>query len=108
SWFPLCFSLFNCVDIYTIKERKAQGKPRKVYKSRLAPTIVDWLQPTDIPAGLRLDMLLYPDEIVEDLQEASVYQSWRKNNNLLTMGAFTKDRSECLAYLQLVPLDEQV
>ncbi len=78
------------------------------FKEKSTQTIVDWLQPSDIPAGLRLDILLYPDEIVEGLEEASVYQSWRKNNNLLTMGAFTKDRSECLAYLQLVPLDEQV
>jgi hypothetical protein len=70
-------------------------------------TIIDWLQPSDIPAGLRLDISLYPDEIVEGLEEASVYQSWRKNNNQLTMGAFTKDRAECLAYLQLVPLEEQ-
>ena len=97
---------YSLEDIYKIKERRSQGKPRKPYKKRPAPVLVDWLQPADIPAGLKLDYLLYHENI--DLSEAAVYQSWRKNNNLLTVGAFSKDRSECLAYLQLVPLDEQV
>ena len=97
---------YSLEDIYKIKERREQGKPRKPYKKRLAPILIDWLQPGDIPAGLKLDYLLYHENI--DLAEAAVYQSWRRNNNLLTMGAFSKDRSECLAYLQLVPLHEQV
>jgi hypothetical protein len=75
-------------------------------KRKPEPVLIDWLQPGDIPAGLRLDQLLYSDEI--DLAEAAVYQSWRRNNNRLTMSAFSKDRSECLAYMQLVPLKEAV
>jgi hypothetical protein len=96
---------YSLEDIYQLKERREQGKPRKPYKKKLAPVLVDWLQPSDIPAGLKLDYLLYQESI--DLAEAAVYQAWRRNNNLLTMGAFSKDRSECLAYLQLVPLQEQ-
>lgn len=96
---------YSLADIYKLKERREQGKPRKPYKKKLPPVVVDWLQPSDIPAGLKLDYLLYHEDI--DLAEAAVYQAWRRNNNLLTMGAFSKDRSECLAYLQLVPLPEQ-
>lgn len=102
-------ALYNLSDI----EKTVRYHSKKVRQSadeidKAAPqAIIDWLQPGDIPAGLRLDILLYPTEIVEGLEEASVYQSWRKNNNQLTMGAFTKDRVECLAYLQLVPLEEQ-
>ncbi len=97
---------YSLEDIYKIKERREQGKPRKPYKKKPVPVLVDWLQPSDIPAGLKLDYLLYHENI--DLAEAAVYQAWRRNNNLLTMGAFNKDRSECLAYLQLVPLHEEV
>jgi len=97
---------YSLEDIYKIKERREQGKPRKPYKKKPVPVLVDWLQPSDIPAGLKLDYLLYHENI--DLAEAAVYQAWRRNNNLLTMGAFSKDRSECLAYLQLVPLHEEV
>lgn len=97
---------YSLEDILKVKERREQGKPRKPYKKRLAPVIIDWLQPSDIPAGLKLDYLLYHEDV--NLAEAAVYQAWRRNNNFLTMGAFSKDRSECLAYIQLVPLPEQV
>lgn len=96
---------YSLQDIYRLKERRSQGKPRKPYKKRPVSVLIDWLQPADIPAGLKLDYLLYKENI--DLAEAAVYQAWRRNNNLLTMAAFTKDRAECLAYLQLVPLEEQ-
>jgi hypothetical protein len=91
---------YKVADILAVKKRLT-GRRKK-----LEPTLIDWLQPSDIPAGLRLDQQLYPDEI--DLAEAAVYQSWRRNNNKLTMAAFTKDRSECLAYIQLVPLTESL
>jgi hypothetical protein len=91
---------YKVSDILVVKERLLKRKKRP------EPVLIDWLQPGDIPAGLRLDQLLYSDEI--DLAEAAVYQSWRKNNNRLTMAAFTKDRSECLAYMQFVPLPEAV
>ena len=102
---------YNLADILMLKKEWKPRQYKRTKKKEDAITkegiLIDWLQPSDIPAGLRRDMLLYPDEIVEDLQEASVYQSWRKNNNLLTMGAFKEDRSECFAYLQLVSLEEQ-
>jgi hypothetical protein len=87
-------------DILAVKKRLAERKRQP------PPVLIDWLQPGDIPAGLALDQILYPDNI--DLAEAAVYQSWRKNNNKLTMAAFSKDRSECLAYIQLIPLPESV
>lgn len=96
---------YSLEDIHKLKERREQGKPRKPYRKKPSPVLIDWLQPSDIPAGLKLDYLLYHENI--DLAEAAVYQSWRQNNNLLTMGAFSKDRLECFAYLQLVPLHEQ-
>lgn len=97
---------YSLEDILHVKERRAQGKPRKPYKKKPAPILIDWLQPGDIPAGLKLDYLLYHEDI--NLAEAAVYQAWRRNNNFLTMGAFSTDRSECLAYIQLVPLHEHV
>jgi hypothetical protein len=91
---------YKVSDILAVKQR-LQGKRRKP-----APALIDWLLPSDIPAGLILDYQLYTEDI--DLEEAAVYQSWRRNNNLLTMGAFSQDRSECWGYIQLIPLDESV
>jgi hypothetical protein len=91
---------YRVSDILAVKQRLLERKRKP------DPVLIDWLQPSDIPAGLRLDHQVYREEI--DLAEAAVYQSWRRNNNQLTMAAFTKDRSECLAYIQLVPLAESV
>jgi hypothetical protein len=91
---------YKVSDILELKKRLGEKKKKP------APVLIDWLQPSDIPAGLLLDQLLYSEEI--DLAEAAVYQSWRKNNNRLTMAAFSQDRSECLAYIQLVPLAESI
>lgn len=97
---------YSLQDIHQLKERRAQGKPRKPYKKLPEPVLIDWLQPADIPVGLKLDYLLYQENI--NLAEAAIYQAWRRRNNLLTIAAFNKDRTECFAYLQLVPLEEHV
>ncbi len=97
---------FNLEDILRIKERRMQGKPRKQYKKRPAPVVIDWLKAEDMPSCLRLDQIVY-DEIY--LAEAAVYQSWRKKNGHLSFAAFdAKDRNICLGYAGLIPLPEHV
>lgn len=91
---------YKVSDILTVKER-LQARKRKP-----EPVLIDWLYAADVPAGLKLSQLVYPGEV--DLREAAVYQGWRKNNDKLTMAAFSKDRQECYATIQLVPLDEQI
>lgn len=92
---------YKVADILQVKARR-QAKKRKP-----APVLLDWLYAADVPAGLKLSMAVYPGEV--DLAEAAIYQSWRKNNPYLTMAAFSPDRQECYASVQLVPLrDEQV
>ena len=91
---------YKLQDILQVVEK------RRARKRKPEQIILDWIQPQDIPVALKLLQTAYSQEV--NLAEAAVYQSWRKNNNLLTMGAFSRDRSECYASLQLVPLDEQV
>lgn len=68
--------------------------------------ITDWLQPTDIPASLALDQIVYHEMF---LAEAEVYMAWRRKNPYISMAAFdAADRRTCYAYLGLVPLPESV
>jgi hypothetical protein len=70
------------------------------------PLFIDWIMPADIPAALKMLQQVYNEEV--DLAEAAIYQSWRKHNNKLSMGAFSQDRQECYGSIQVVPLDERV
>ncbi len=66
--------------------------------------IIDWLQPTDIPAALALDQIVYNEMF---LAEAEVYISWRRRNPYISMAAFdAEDRRTCYAYIGLIPLLE--
>lgn len=68
--------------------------------------ILDWLQPTDIPASLALDQIVYHEMF---LAEAEVYMAWRRKNPYISMAAFdAKDRRTCYAYIGLIPLPESV
>lgn len=68
--------------------------------------ITDWLQPTDIPAALALDQIVYHEMF---LAEAEVYMAWRKKNLHISMAAFdAKDRKTCYAYIGLIPLPETI
>ena len=68
--------------------------------------IIDWLQPTDIPASLALDQIVYHEMF---LAEAEVYMAWRRKNPYISMAAFdAKDRRTCYAYIGLIPLPESV
>jgi hypothetical protein len=98
---------YNLQDILAIKEKRAMTTPRKPYRKRLAPVMLDWLSPLDIPAILRLDQIVY-DEMF--LAEAAVYRQWSEKNPQLAMAAFDarSDRQEMLAYVAALPLDESV
>src|SRR5450755_81907 len=68
--------------------------------------IIDWLKPTDIPASLTLDQIVYREMF---LAEAEVYMAWRRKNPYISMAAFdAKDRRTCYAYLGLIPLPESI
>lgn len=68
--------------------------------------ILDWLQPTDIPAVLSLDQIVYHEMF---LAEAEVYMAWRRKNLYISMAAFdAKDRRTCYAYIGLIPLPESI
>jgi hypothetical protein len=68
--------------------------------------ITDWLQPTDIPASLALDQIVYHEM---SLAEAEVYMAWRRKNPYISMAAFdAADRRTCYAYIGLIPLPEAV
>jgi hypothetical protein len=68
--------------------------------------ILDWLQPTDIPAVLSLDQIVYHEML---LAEAEVYMAWRRKNLHISMAAFdAKDRRTCYAYIGLIPLPESI
>ena len=75
-------------------------------RERLPEVVMDWLQPTDIPASLALDQIVYH---VMLLAEAEVYMAWRRKNPYISMAAFdAKDRRICYAYIGLIPLPESV
>ena len=50
---------YSLEDIEAVKATRKNGKRRKQYRKRLAPVILDWLSPLDIPAILRLDQIVY-------------------------------------------------
>lgn len=99
--------LFHLQDILAIKARRAEGKPRKQYRRKLPAVQVDWLRWDDLPACIRLDQIVYQENI--DLGEISTYQAWRKKNQNTSIAVFdAKDRNICLGYVGLVPVSEQI
>lgn len=98
---------YSLEDIENIRKQRAQGARRKPYKKRLAPVMLDWLSPLDIPAILKLDQVVY-DEMF--LAEAAVYRQWSEKNPQLAMAAFDarSNRQEMLAYVAALPLAESV
>jgi len=68
-------------------------------------TDVDWMKPSDLPAILKLDYVVYQEDIVGDI---GLYVSWYKKNPKITLLAFERgNRDNVLAYISLVPLPEQ-
>lgn len=97
---------YSMTDIEAIQQRRANGKKRRVWR-RPTPALIDWLSPKDIPAILRLDQIVY-DEIY--LAEMEVYRQWSEKNPYLAMAAFDpkSDRQRMLAYIAMLPLDEEI
>jgi hypothetical protein len=87
-------------DILQVKKRLLDKKTRKSPQP-----LIDWVVAKDVPVALKLSQLVYSEEV--DLEEAALYQAWRKNNDKITIGAFNTDRTEVYATIQLVPLPEQ-
>lgn len=85
-----------------LKTKEAILEERKAKQE----VLIDWLYASDLPAGLKLVQSLYGPDI--DLADLAIYQSWRKHNSRITMAAFSRDRQECFASIQVLPLDEQV
>lgn len=100
---------YKVADILAVKQRRQEKRRRAAAKKKKPdPVIIDWIYDQDLPAGIRLAQLAYDTQTV-DLAEQAIYQGWRKNNQHLTLAAFSQDRSECYASIQLVPLiSEQI
>jgi hypothetical protein len=72
-----------------------------------APVVFDIIRREDLPACLRLDQIVYPEEL--DLGELATYQSWRQKNRHISIAAYdASNRDNMLAYLALVPLPEHI
>ncbi len=75
-------------------------------KQKRLSTTVDWQKISDLPAILKLDLEVYHEAIVGDI---NLYISWEMKNPKITLISYeTNNRENILAYLSLVPLPEQV
>lgn len=99
---------YKLADILRLKEERKRARIERAQKKLGPPALIDWIYDADLPAGIRLALQRYDLQTV-NLAEQAIYQSWRQNNPYLTLGAYSQDRSECFASVQLVPLvDEQI
>ena len=81
------------------------AKRRRASKKENIVTEVDWMKPSDLPAILKLDYIVYQEDIVGDI---GLYISWCKKNPKITLLSFDKNnRENVLAYISLVPLPEE-
>lgn len=96
--------LYEVNSIQRVKEYLENERDKDLYKGEF---IIDWTRQEDFASGIKLDMQVYDLDIA--LADATVYQSWRKNNNnRLSIAAFNADRSVRFASIKLMPLrDEQ-
>ena len=98
-------ALYNEGDIRRIIGKKLgtheQGKTGK----QIATEVV-WQSISDLPAILKLDLLVYEGNVVGDI---GLYISWAKKNSKITLLSFERgNRDNVLAYVSLVPLREKV
>ena len=95
-------AMYDAADVRAnIKQYQQKKRGRK---GDVENTQIDWSGALDAAAGLRLSQQLYGPDV--DIGELAVYQSWRKNNNQLTLCVFSEDRKDCYAELQVLPLAE--
>ncbi len=73
-------------------------------KSNLS-TLVDWQKISDLPAILKLDLEVYHERYVGDI---NLYIAWERKNPKITFISFeSTNREKILAYLSMIPLPEQ-
>ncbi len=93
------------VDKLAIEMRPFAQNTRQKGKNELT-TEVDWQKITDLPAILKLDLIVYKEHIIGDI---SLYISWERKNPNITLFSYEKGhRENVLAYISLVPLSEHV
>ena len=96
-------TLYGVQSVLAVRDALLKRASRR---DKLPQVITDWLQPTDIPASLALDQIVYHEMF---LAEAEVYMAWRRKNPSISMAAFdAADRRTCYAYIGLIPLPESV
>lgn len=97
---------YKVSDILAVKAKRDQRKPRKKY-TRKSEHFIDWIGVKDLPAGIALAAKLYEEDLMSD---ASIekFAGWRQNNGKISMAAFTPNRKECLASIQVLPLPEPI
>jgi hypothetical protein len=98
--------IYDIQSITQLRDALTEEEKQEKKKKQRLEVQVDWSNAYDVPAGLRLAQQLYGPDI--DIATAGVYQSWRKNNNRISMGVFSLDRTECFAAIQVIPLSEEV
>ena len=91
-------NLYNYEDI--IRVRGELGIDLRV------DTFIDWVKPSDVPATLALDFIVYQEAIIAEVNH---YLSWVKKNPHISLAAFdVNDRKTALAYIALLPLPEEI
>jgi len=87
-----------------VQNTRRKGQPGR--KKKELSTTVDWQKISDLPAILKLDLVVYHEQIVGDI---GLYISWERKNPKITLISFESGKREnILAYLSLVPLPEQI
>ncbi|MBV9688081.1 MAG: hypothetical protein JO202_00050 [Ktedonobacteraceae bacterium] len=91
-------SLYSLADIMRVKEELGiDDSPQ---------TVIDWVKPSDVPATVALDFLVYQEAVIADINH---YLSWVRKNPYISLAAFdTTDRRTALAYVAMLPLSESV
>lgn len=90
-------TLYNAADIMRV--RKELGIDDRL------ETIVDWVKPSDVPATVGLDFIVYQEALIAEINH---YLSWVKKNPYLSLAAFdANDRKTTLAYIAMLPLPEE-
>lgn len=96
---------YKLSDILKVRKKLIQKERAK--RKAPAPVLFDIIRREDLPACLRLDQIVYPDDL--ELGELATYQSWRQKNQRVSIAAYdASNRDIMLAYIALLPLPEAI
>jgi len=91
-------NLYNYEDIMRVK--------RELGIDQRPITTIDWVKPSDVPATVALDFIVYQEAIIAEINH---YLSWVKKNPFISLAAFdVNDRKTALAYVALLPISEEI